>query len=342
MRRVRVSGAGGDCEIAVGESISSLEEYCRGARTVIVTDANVKKHQGAKFPDCEVLEVGTGEGAKKLSTVESLYRKFLDIELDKSCMVVGIGGGVVSDITGFAASTYLRGVPFGFVPTTLLAQVDASIGGKNGVNLEGYKNIIGTIRQPRFVLCDPGTLSTLPERELRCGFAEVVKHAAIADAGLFSYLEKNAGRALSLEPEAMLRVLEDSVAVKAKIVSVDEEEKGERMKLNFGHTIGHAIEKTAGMPHGEAVAAGMVAESEIAVRMGLMERNHSERLSALLLSLGLPAAVKAPREGIADAIRKDKKRRSEKVLMPVLNGIGSCRIAEVELKKLEGALDAVC
>ena len=166
-----------------------------------------------------------------------------DCEADRASFIVGIGGGIVCDVTGYAASTYLRGLKFGFVASTLLAQVDAAVGGKNGVNWEGYKNMIGVFNQPDFVICDPLLLRTLPRREVLSGMAEVVKHALIADAGLFSYLEENGSGVLDLRPEVMERLVCDSVRIKSSIVNRDEREKGERRLLNFGHTFGHALEK---------------------------------------------------------------------------------------------------
>ena len=175
MRMMELRGKSGSSKILVGESISHLESLCTSEKNVIVTDKNVRKLHGDKFPDFPVLEVGLGEESKTLSTVQALYEKFLDLELERGSMVIGVGGGIVCDIAGFAASTYVRGLRLGFAPTTLIAQADAAIGGKNGVNLGGYKNLVGAIRQPEFVLCDFSLLSTLPKKEVSCGFAEVIK-----------------------------------------------------------------------------------------------------------------------------------------------------------------------
>ena len=170
---------------------------------MIVTDGPVRACIGTGFRPWPVIEIGTGEESKTLATVERLYEAFLAHEIDRSSLIVAIGGGIVCDVAGFAASTYLRGLSFGFVPTTLLAQVDASVGGKNGVNFNGYKNLVGTFTQPRFVLCDPALLRTLPEAEVKNGFAEAVKQAAIGDETLFSYLEEHVREALSLDPDVV-------------------------------------------------------------------------------------------------------------------------------------------
>lgn len=339
MKSLKLEGSTGTCDIVVGQSISDIGKHTDAERIVVVTDSNVRKYHGNAFPKAEVIEIGLGEQIKTLETVNSIYNRFLEMELDRSCLVIGIGGGIVCDIAGFAATTYLRGVRLAFVPTTVLAQVDASIGGKNGLNFNGYKNIIGTIRQPEFVLCDTELLKTLPEQEIRNGFAEVVKQAAIGDSSLFSYLEGNCGAALKLEKEVMEKVVLDSIAVKVKVVKADETEKLERMKLNFGHTLGHAVEKVLGIPHGEAVSIGMVAESKISVGRGLMSAADAERVEKLLESMGLPTTIKADKEGVIDAIRKDKKRRGATMKMPVLEGIGNSKIVDIKLEELEGAVN---
>jgi 3-dehydroquinate synthase len=339
---MELKGRTGTCRIMLGEPLSNLRSYCGGAKQIVaITDANVRRCHGEKLEGLEVIEIGLGEENKTLATVERLYERLVELEVERSSFIVGIGGGIVCDVTGFTATTYLRGVPFsfGFVPTTLLAQVDASVGGKNGVNFMGYKNLVGDIRQPEFCLCDFSLLGTLPEQEMRNGFAEVVKHAAIGDAGLFSYLEGSWHDAFSLRRTAIEKVVHDSLAVKIKIVSADEMERGERMKLNFGHTLGHAIEKATGIPHGSAVSIGMVAAAKLSVlKAGLPEKD-AERLGLLLKGIGLPTSVGADRGKILDAMRKDKKRHGESIMMPLLEGIGKAKIVEVGLGELEAVVD---
>lgn len=343
METIEIAGKAGTCEIRVGEPIAKLPEYVEAERKAIVTDRNVMKHHGGKFPDgWDVVETGAGEESKTLAAVEKLYDRFLALELDRSSFVIGIGGGIVTDVAGYAASTYLRGMAFGFVPTTLLGQVDAAIGGKNGVNFRGYKNLVGTIRQPAFVLCDMELLKTLPQAEVRNGLAELVKHAAIGDAALFSWLEQNAGAMLRLDKEALEKAVRDSIAVKARIVSGDELERGERMKLNFGHTLGHAIESTQKLPHGEAVSIGMVAAAEMSVERGLLAKKDAERLEALLKAFGLPTRMRGDRAAIIDAVRRDKKRRSEAVYLALLEKIGSAKVSEVWMDEMEDAIYDLC
>lgn len=308
MRTISLETPSGRSIVAVGESIGRLAQYCNAARGVVVTDTVVRSLHGERFPGWPVVEIGTGEGAKTLETAMEIYRAFLRHEVDRSSLVVAIGGGIVCDVAGFAASTFLRGLPFGFVPTTLLAQVDASVGGKNGVNLLGYKNLVGTFTQPAFVLCDLDLLRTLPEAEVRNGLAEVVKQAAVSDEGLFAFLEANSAAALRLEPGVIDRIVHDALKAKIGIVSGDEREKGERRKLNFGHTIGHAVEKVHAFRHGEAVALGMKAAARLSVAMGLLSPGDEERIGRLLAAFGLPKGTEIDAGLVGDALRKDKKR----------------------------------
>jgi len=215
--------------------------------------------------------------------------------------------------------------------------VDAAIGGKNGVNFKGYKNLVGTIRQPKFSICDPAALQTLPPQELRCGFSEVIKSAAIADAHLFSFLEANVEKAMKLDDAALGRIIHDAIAVKAGIVGRDEGEKGERMTLNFGHTLGHALEKTAYLPHGEAVAIGMAAAAELSVSRGMLKKEDADRLKNLIRAFGLPVSH-VHSEGVIDAMRKDKKMHGGSMNMVLLERIGKAKVAEVWINDLEAAL----
>jgi len=332
----------GRCEVTIGASSELIGRYIKGQKVVVITDSTIRKYHEDKFPKAEIIEITAGESSKTFDSIRILYEKFLELEVDRSSLIIGIGGGIICDIAGFVATTYMRGIHLGFIPTTLLAQVDASIGGKNGINLKGYKNLIGTVRQPEFVICDVDFLKTLPKEEITYGLAEVIKQAAIGDANLFDFIESHVDEILSLDKKIMERLIHDSMAVKLSIVELDEKETGERMKLNFGHTIGHAIEKTLGKPHGEAVAIGIVAESKISIAKGLMKKEDSERLQKVLESIGLLVDVQMNKEKIIDAIRKDKKRRGQIIKMPVLEGIGKSRIVEIGLKELEGAVNDLC
>ncbi|MGD8986090.1 MAG: 3-dehydroquinate synthase [Desulfobacteraceae bacterium] len=338
MKSLIIHGSTGDSNILIGESLQNLQKYIASAQVVIITDSNVRRLYGKDFPPYEIIEIGMGEKIKNLDTVKTIYGKLLEAETDRSSFIVGIGGGVVCDIAGFAASTYLRGVRFGFVSSTLLSQVDASVGGKNGVNFEGYKNMVGVFNQPEVVICDMNLLKTLPEKQVLCGLAEVVKHAAIGDANLFSYLEKHYNKVLQLYEEAIEKIVYDSVLIKSSIVNRDEKEKGERRKLNFGHTLGHALEKTTGAPHGEAVSAGMVAASVLSEKKGYLSREEKERIEALLKKFQLPTRVQVDKKRLLEALRKDKKREGEAINFVLLHGIGKAVVEKISMKELEAVV----
>jgi len=339
MKKLTISGQTGRSQIRVGESLDKLADYLPAGRTIIITDDNVERLYGAAFPSREVIFVGQGEVIKTLETVSAIYDQLIESQADRSVCLLGIGGGIVCDIAGFVASTYLRGVRFGYVPTTLLAQVDASVGGKTGVNFRGYKNMVGVFNQPEFVLCDPRVLKTLPVRELACGFAEVVKHAAISDADYFEFLEQEASRARSLDPEVMTRVVYDSITIKADVVNRDEREKGERRKLNFGHTFGHAVEKTEGLPHGEAVAIGMMMAARLSHNRHMLDQKSVDRLADLLSAFHLPIESQINSRRITDALARDKKREGDAIHFVLLESLGRAMVQAIpisELQKLMG------
>jgi 3-dehydroquinate synthase len=335
MTKFNIQGNNSKSVIYIGERLDNLRNYLPVNRIFIITDCNVRRLYEKYFPPYPVIEIGMGEEIKNLQTVEYIHNKLVEFEADRSCMIVAIGGGIVCDIAGFVASTFMRGIRFGFVSSTLLAQVDASVGGKNGVNLHGYKNLIGVFNQPEFVICDLNLLKTLPLEEIRCGFAEIVKHTLIADAEMFSYLEKNYEKAIELDFQAIEKLVLNSVEIKSDIVNMDETEKGERRKLNFGHTFGHAIEKTTGLPHGEAVSMGMVVASELSVHHGLLSPEDSKRIKLLLRKLGLPVEISFDKSKIIDALKKDKKRETGKIHFVLLNKIGNAVIQEIEITELE-------
>ena len=339
VKTVQVKGRMGETSICVGESIDSLYRYAPIENTVIITDTRVAEIHGNRFPACKTITIGQGEGVKTLDTVERIYQQLLEFGVDRSMFLVGIGGGIVCDITGFAASTYMRGLRFGYVPTTLLSQVDASVGGKTGVNYRGYKNIVGVFNQPNFVLCDLPLLTTLPDHEISSGLAEIVKHGAIADMELFSYLETNAAKVLHLDLKVIEKLVHESIQIKAAVVNRDERETGERRTLNFGHTFGHAIEKTTDFSHGQALSVGMVIASELSVKNGQLKPVDTERLKALLQNLGLPIQVKIDVERVWDALQKDKKREGADIHFVLLERIGSAVVRRVSIEDLRAGIE---
>ncbi len=340
MKTLSISGSTGNSKILVGETFERIHDYLPANRVIIITDDNLARLYGSRFPVEEVITIGQGERVKTLETVSAIYDQLIACEADRSVFLVGIGGGIVCDITGFVASTYLRGVRFGYVATTLLAQVDASVGGKTGVNFKGYKNMVGVFNQPEFVVCDPQMLKTLPKRELSCGFAEVVKHAAIADADYFDFLERESSRAFSLEAGVMERVVYESVAIKASVVNQDEREKGERRKLNFGHTFGHAVEKTEGLPHGEAVSIGMMLAARLSESRKMLDRQSVERLARLLTAFQLPLKSRVDRHQIMDAMARDKKREGDVLHFVLLEKMGRAVVEEIPISELQIMMDS--
>jgi len=320
--------------VYTGDAWKLLGELLPEKDVVIVTDINVGELYGHYFPDYPVITIGTGEAVKEPETVETIIKHLLTIGTDRSSFLLGIGGGIVCDISGFVASIFMRGIEFGFVSTTLLSQVDASIGGKNGVNVNGIKNIIGCINQPSFVICDIVLLRTLPDEEYISGLAEVVKHALIKDYELFELIERNIKLILARNEDLLNELILRSIKIKATIVEKDEKESGERRLLNFGHTLGHAIESTTGLSHGISIAAGMMVAAEISFDEKLMDREESDRIRNTLQQLGLLKEMNTSWQDIKDIILADKKRKGNTINFILLQGIGNAVQREYPLDEI--------
>ncbi len=329
-------------------SISGLSGFAGFDRTVIVADQVTSAFVPAGFPRGRVIEVPRGEAAKSLAQLETLYEGFLRSGVGRDWTVVGLGGGSLSDLAGFAASTWLRGIDFGFIPTTLLAMVDASIGGKNAIDFRGYKNLIGTFSQPRFVLFDVTLLASLPVYDLACGIAEAVKHAVIDGADHLASIEEALGAKGPADHRRLGAAIRRSVVLKASIVNADERESGLRRKLNLGHTIGHGIESITGLPHGACVAAGLGCALRLGVERG-GSRADADRVTAIFARLGLPEGIEAARaassmagelspaafrEALAESLNNDKKRLGGDILFAMPMAIGDVRIEPVPLEAL--------
>lgn len=308
-------------------------------RVFVVTAAPVRRKWGKALSsslrqagiDAEILEMPDGETAKKLATVESLGEKLAKLGADRNAVIVAFGGGVVGDSAGLLASLYMRGVGLVQVPTTVLAQVDASIGGKTGVNLRAGKNLVGTFHQPRAVLIDPAVLATLPEREFRAGLYEALKCGVIGNPALFTKFEESKDKILARDAETMEWVIAESVRQKAAVVAADEKEAGLRQVLNFGHTIGHALEAESGYRgflHGEAVAWGMVAATNIAVTMGKLDSVSAGRIDDAVLGLGQLPPVAVKPANIWKRLQADKKTRDGVVHFVLPRGIGQVEIVK--------------
>ena len=326
----------------IAEAGSIIGGLMKGRRCLVVTDRNVGPKYGTLLAsamqkagfDGSAVELPPGESSKTLKVAEFLYDRCLEAKLDRDSVLIALGGGVIGDLTGFVAATFYRGIAFVQVPTTLLAMVDAAIGGKTGVDHPKSKNAIGAFLQPKVVLADPLTLMSLPERELRAGLAEVIKYGVIDDAQLFAYLEENMDKLLAKDAAALTHAIEKSAAIKARIVSQDERESagGPRALLNFGHTFGHALESSTdykGYLHGEAVAIGMVLASELSVELGLLMRADRDRIKKLIIKAGLPTNLKPGDPDTATlhaASFRDKKVAAGKLRFVVADRIGSAKV----------------
>ena len=311
-----------------------------GRTVFIVTDKNVEPYatrvqnliseNGAKA--CELKVLPPGEKTKSFKYVEDVCTWMLDRGLSRDSLVIAIGGGVIGDLTGFCASIAMRGVSYLQVPTTLLSQVDSSVGGKTGINTAQGKNLVGTFYQPSAVVADIETLDTLPRRELLAGYAEVVKYGLIEDVGFFNWLEENGHRVCDLDKEAVSYALEVSCKAKAAVVQTDELEQGRRALLNLGHTFGHALEVESGyngcLLHGEAVAIGMVMAFDLSYRMGLCSQDDVDRVEQHLAAMGLPTradaveALSTSVDSLIAAMGHDKKIKDGKLVFVLVNGIG--------------------
>lgn len=327
-------------EIFIGPLADILSGVLPEGRVVVVSDSTIDRLYHSVLAQYDTVLIGLGESVKTMQTVEMIYRRFIELGVDRSTFVLAVGGGIVTDVAGFAASTYMRGVKFGFVSTTLLGQVDASVGGKNGVNVDGYKNMAGTFTQPQFVICDPALLRTLPEREFRAGLAEIVKAGLIADRELFGLFESHSleefRRDRALLGEAVMR----AVKVKAHIVERDERESDERRKLNLGHTFAHAIEKCSrDFLHGEAVAIGTVMIARLSERLGTVTAEEAARVRSVFEGMGLPVATGIELPRLIAALKHDKKKEARSVAFVLMRGIGDCEIRPMTFDEIDRTAD---
>jgi 3-dehydroquinate synthase len=318
--------------VVTGLRSRQLSEYIpTDAPVIAVVDEQVQKWFVHYFPTIPFIAIHASETVKTLETIEKLTLDLLNRKADRTFFLLGVGGGIVCDITGFLASTYMRGVRFGFIPTTLLAQVDAALGGKNGVNVGGYKNISGTFTQPELVLSATDVLSTLPARVFNAGMSEVIKAALIADATLFEFIEQHADAIINREEPALSKVICRAVQIKLNIVARDEKEQGERRKLNLGHTLGHAIEHvTSKFMHGEAVSIGLVYAAQFSQQQGWLSTGDVLRITALLKRFQLPVASPVPIADLQETMMKDKKKSGELLHFIALEALGNA--IEVELR----------
>ncbi len=358
MKKVRVLLDQRSYDICIGHSILlQLKDYLSGLplgrKVAIITNPMIRSLYGERLIShlkdggyqLILVEVPAGERFKTLRSVSKIYDVLIREKFERNSSIIAMGGGVIGDIAGFVAATYLRGVPYIQIPTSLVAQVDSSVGGKTGVNHPLGKNLIGAFYQPVLVWIDVSVLKTLPRRELIAGMAEVVKYGVIADERFFSFIEENYRKLISLEEEALIHIVERSCEIKAMVVSADEREKGLRAILNFGHTIGHAVETITeykSYRHGEAIAIGMVCAARLAALMGLCQAGVYERIERLCRLIGLKTSL--PQIEFAtlwDILQRDKKVINEKVKFVLPARIGEVKIVEdIERSMLQEAIQS--
>ena len=323
-------------KVLVGNIAELLPELLPAKRVVVISDTNIDRHYHSLISQYDHILIGLGETSKTLHTLDMIYRQLIEMEADRSTFILGIGGGIVTDIAGFVASTYMRGVEFGFISTSLLGQVDASVGGKNGVNMSGYKNMVGSFNQPKFVICDVSLLHTLSRREFRTGLAEIIKAGIIADRELFEQLEACDFSTLSQDKEQLSHIVYRAIKVKADIVERDERESGDRRLLNLGHTMAHAIEKCSSqMNHGEAVAVGLDMIAKVAAKRNLLSAEDAERIEQLLIRAGFCLEPPTEVRQLLKAINKDKKSEGENIHIVLPTSIGSCIVEQMPLTEFK-------
>jgi 3-dehydroquinate synthase len=339
MRTLTVALAERSYPIHIGENLlaraADLLPAPRSSRAIIVSNPTVSAHHLVPLQQSltragmkhDAVMVADGEAHKSWATLYSIHTRLLELGAERSTLLIALGGGVIGDVAGLAAATYQRGMPFVQMPTTLLAQVDSSVGGKTAVNHPLGKNMIGAFYQPAAVIIDTATLATLPRRELAAGLAEVIKHGAACDAGYFAWLESALQRLLEREPEAIAHAIFESCRIKATIVATDEREAGNRALLNFGHTFGHAIEAAAGYDgswlHGEAVAAGMILAAELSTRVAALPVADSARVRHLVDRAGLPTLAPAlGADRYLELMARDKKVQAGALRLVLLEALG--------------------
>jgi 3-dehydroquinate synthase len=314
---------------------SALGELVKTSNIVIITDEHVFEHHADKMAGFPVIKFPAGEEYKNQATVDHIIRELINLGAHKNTFLIAVGGGVVTDITGYVAAVYMRGIRFGLVPTSVLAMVDAAIGGKNGIDVGVYKNMVGTILQPEFIFYDYSFLQTLPVKEWVNGFAEIIKHACIKDALLFAVLERYSLHEYQTDKTLIADLIEKNVEIKTQIVTQDEFETGDRKLLNFGHTVGHAIENLHGIPHGHAVSIGIVAACNLSVQLNNFHADDAAKIVRLLAKYHLPVDVETDHAKVFEVLKMDKKRRDDGIHFILLKRIGDAEIRFVNLTDLE-------
>ena len=332
MKHINYKFSGSSTDFYFAYGISHLKKITDPNATVLITDENVYKAHTKRFRGWNTIVLKPGEEFKVQATADALIEKLIDMEADRKTTLVGVGGGVITDITGYVASVYMRGIRFGFIPTSILALVDASIGGKNGLDVGVYKNMVGVIRQPSFILHDMVFLNSLPQQEWENGFAEIIKHACIKDAVMFAELERNSLKTYQGRQKSICEIIRKNALIKTRVVQKDEFEKGERRLLNFGHTLGHALETQYELLHGQAISIGMTYACHISAQLAGFKQ--TEKVIAVLEKYNLPTYASFDKQKVFDVLKMDKKRERKEMNYVLLERIGKGVVKSISLVQL--------
>ena len=316
-------------------SFKIIKDLAGEKRIIIITDQNLFNLYIDRFSGFQTIVIPAGELNKNQQTVDRVINELINLGADRNSFIVGVGGGVVTDLAGFVASIFMRGVSFGFVPSSILAMVDAAVGGKNGIDVGRFKNMVGVIKHPEFLLYDYSFLKTLPDEEWRSGFAEIIKHACIKDKELFFYLQNKNLPDFQNDSKLIAQLVKQNVLIKYKVVSGDENENGDRQLLNFGHTIGHAIEHDCALLHGYAISIGMMAATIISKKINGLNDDRVLQLKNLLDKYGLPTSLEFNKEQAWATMLADKKKSGDHMNFIVLDEIGHASIKKIPLAQLQ-------
>ena len=337
MKHLKISFTSGTTDIYLAYGISHLKELTDPKATVLITDENVYNAHSKRFKGWNTIVLKPGEEYKIQATVDAVVDTLIEMEADRKTTLVGVGGGVITDITGYVASVYMRGLRFGFIPTSILGLVDASIGGKNGIDVGDYKNMVGVIRQPSFILHDMVFLNSLPQQEWENGFAEVIKHACIKDAAMFKELESKTLKHYQGRQSSVCELIQKNALIKLRVVKKDEFEKGERRLLNFGHTLGHALETQYELLHGQAISIGMTYACHISEQLSGFKQ--TERVVQLLEKYNLPTYAAFDKQKVFDILKMDKKRERKEMNYVLLEKIGKGVVKQIQIDKLSKIIE---